>query len=241
MKRLLHSKYLPRAVLVMTVAALAALIWERPIPAAATHAIDVPAAKTTLADEAPTATAVLAGGCFWGMEAVFEHVTGVADVVSGYAGGSADTANYRDSSSGRSGHAESVRISYDPSVVGYTDLLQIYFAVAHDPTQVDRQGPDSGPQYRSEIFALDADQARVARAYIAQLEAAHVFAAPIATKVAQLDADAFYPAEAYHQNFAARHPDHPYIRAYDAPKLAALKSAFAARYRQRPPLPPASR
>lgn len=167
-----------------------------------------------------TETAVLAGGCFWGMEAVFEHVKGVKDVVSGYAGGSARDAHYE---AADSGHAEAVRITYDPSQVSYARLLQVFFAVAHDPTEVNRQGPDVGPSYRSAIFPQNAGQAQQARAFIARLSAAHVFAKPIATKI---ESGGFYPAEAYHQDFARKHPFHPYIVVNDRPKVIALKAKY---------------
>ena len=169
-----------------------------------------------------TETAVLAGGCFWGMEAVFEHVKGVKDVVSGYAGGSAKDARYE---AAGSGHAEAVRITYDPAQVSYTRLLQVYFGVAHDPTQVNRQGPDVGPSYRSAIFPQNPAQARIAREFIARLTANHTYKAPIATKI---ERGGFYPAEAYHQDFARRHPFHPYIVAHDRPKVARLKAAYPA-------------
>jgi len=215
----------------------AALLWPPLVPEAG-EAIEIPAAEQPIPQQSTgTQTAVLAGGCFWGVEAVFEHVEGVVDVASGYAGGSANTASYRATSTGRTGHAEAVRIEYDPSVVGYTNLLQIFFSVAHDPTQVGGQGPDRGSQYRSAIFALDDAQQRAAQRYIAQLDAAQVYEAPITTEVHALTRDAFYAAEPYHQDFATRHPDHPYIRAWDAPKLEALQAQFADRYRARPDLP----
>lgn len=172
---------------------------------------------------APNETAVLAGGCFWGMEAVFEHVKGVKDVVSGYAGGAPKDANYDAVSSERTRHAEAVQITYDPSQVSYAQLLQVYFAVAHDPTEVNRQGPDVGPSYRSAIFPRTADQARVARAFIARLTASGAFKKPIATKI---EPGRFYPAEAYHQDFARKNPYHPYILVHDRPKVAALKSKY---------------
>lgn len=175
-----------------------------------------------------SAEAVLAGGCFWGMELVFSHVDGVIDVVSGYAGGDKEHANYADSSSGRYDDAEAIRIRYDPSRIGYGELLQIYFSVAHDPTQWNRQGPDVGPQYRSEIFAANADQAQLARAYIEQLDQAQVFDKPIVTKVSV--GESFFPAEAYHQNYASLHPDSRYIRFHDLPKLRALKARYPERH-----------
>jgi peptide-methionine (S)-S-oxide reductase len=175
------------------------------------------------------ATAVFAGGCFWGVEAVFDHVRGVRQAISGYAGGQARTAEYETVSTGTTGHAESVKVVYDPSKVSYGQLLKIYFSVAHDPTQLDRQAPDVGPQYRSEIFTTTPDQARIATAYIAQLDAAKVFHAPIVTRVEPLRG--FFPAEAYHQDYLAHHPDEPYIVYNDAPKLVALKQLFPTLYR----------
>jgi peptide-methionine (S)-S-oxide reductase len=173
--------------------------------------------------QAATETAVLAGGCFWGMEAVFEHVKGVRDVVSGYAGGTAATANYGDVSSERTGHAEAVRISFDPSKVRYTDLLKIYFTVAHDPTQLNRQSPDTGPSYRSAIFPQTAAQRKIAATAIANLNRSHAFRKPVVTKI---ESGGFYPAEAEHQNFYDRHPYHPYIVVNDKPKVAKLKRTY---------------
>jgi peptide-methionine (S)-S-oxide reductase len=176
---------------------------------------------TGTATAAPrTETAVLAGGCFWGMEAVFEHVKGVTDVVSGYAGGAAKDAHYE---AADSGHAEAVRIAYDPGQVSYAQLLQVFFTVAHDPTQVNRQGPDEGLSYRSAIFPQSSSQERFAKAFIARLNGSHVFKAPIATRI---EHDAFYPAEDYHQDFARKHPAYPYIVFNDRPKVAALQKRF---------------
>lgn len=172
--------------------------------------------------------AVFAGGCFWGVEAVYEHVKGVADVRSGFAGGDPKSGNYAAVSSGSTRHAEAVRIVYDPKLVSYADLLRIFFAVVHDPTQVNRQGPDVGPQYRSAIFPQSAGQARVARAYIAQLAKARAFPKPIATRLEQ---GRFVDAEAYHQDFMRRNPAHPYIVIHDRPKLAALKRQFPAAWK----------
>jgi peptide-methionine (S)-S-oxide reductase len=168
-------------------------------------------------------TAVLAGGCFWGMESVFEHVKGVNDVVSGFAGGASRDASYDAVSSERTGHAEAVRITYDPRQISYPQLLHIYFTVAHDPTQLNRQGPDSGPSYRSAIFPQTPQQAAQARAFIAKLSAAHIYKAPIVTRI---ENGGFYPAEAYHQDFARRHPFYPYIVVNDRPKVAALHKRF---------------
>ncbi|HJR83556.1 MAG TPA: peptide-methionine (S)-S-oxide reductase MsrA [Sphingomicrobium sp.] len=168
----------------------------------------------------PTETAVLAGGCFWGMEGVFEHVKGVTDVTSGYAGGSAKDANYERVSSERSGHAEAVRIRFDPRRISYAQLLRVYFSVAHDPTQLNRQGPDTGPSYRSAIFPRSAAQRQLAARFIAQLRAAK---RPIVTRI---ESGPFYPAEAYHQDFMRKHPLHPYILVNDQPKLARLKRSY---------------
>jgi peptide-methionine (S)-S-oxide reductase len=173
-------------------------------------------------------TAVFAGGCFWGVDAVFKHIKGVTNVESGYAGGSAETAHYDMVSTGDTGHAESVRVRFDPARVSYRQLLQVFFVVAHDPTQLNRQGPDVGSQYRSAIFYADAEQQRAAQGYISQLEAAHAFAAPIVTQLRPLQA--FYPAEAYHQNYLALHPFQPYIVINDMPKLDRLREQFPALY-----------
>jgi peptide-methionine (S)-S-oxide reductase len=173
--------------------------------------------------------AVFAGGCFWGIEAVFEHTKGVKRAESGYAGGSAADANYDIVSSGRTGHAEAVRIVYDPAKISYGRLLKIFFSVAHDPTQLNRQGPDTGPQYRSEIFATNAKQTDIAKAYIAQLDSAKRYPARIVTKIGPLSA--FYPAESYHQDYAKLNPNQPYIVYHDAPKVAALQKLFPETYR----------
>jgi peptide-methionine (S)-S-oxide reductase len=174
-------------------------------------------------------TAVFAGGCFWGVDAVFKHVKGVDRVVSGYAGGQSSTAQYETVSTGTTGHAESVEVTYDPSQVSYGDLLKVFFYVAHDPTELDRQGPDSGTQYRSAIFFTDANQKKIADAYIAQLDQAKAFPGPIVTQVVPLKG--FYPAEAYHQNYLERHPDNPYIVINDLPKLDLLHEKFPSLYK----------
>lgn len=176
----------------------------------------------------PRATAVLAGGCFWGMEAVFEHVRGVTDVVSGYAGGKAADANYSAVSSERTGHAEAVRISYDPRRVSYEQLLRVYAFAAHDPTQLNRQGPDTGPSYRSAIFPQNAAQANAARNFMARLKRSGLFRQPVVTRI---ESGRFYPAEASHQDFMRRNPVHPYILAHDRPKLVTLKKRFPQLYR----------
>jgi peptide-methionine (S)-S-oxide reductase len=192
-------------------------------------ALPDPAVDVAANPAATTETAVFAGGCFWGVEAVFEHVRGVKSAVSGYSGGSALSARYMLVSTGRTGHAEAVRVVYDPKQVSYGQLLKVFFSVVHDPTQLDRQGPDVGPQYRSQIFAANREQQRVAEAYIAQLEAARAFAGPIVTKVAPRDG--FHPAEAHHQDYLEHHPDEPYIVYNDAPKLVHLKRMFPKLYR----------
>ncbi|PZV13505.1 MAG: peptide-methionine (S)-S-oxide reductase [Leptolyngbya sp.] len=174
-------------------------------------------------------TAVFAGGCFWGMEAVFEHLKGVSDVVSGFSGGDAATANYETVSSGQTGHAEAVKITYDPAQISYGQLLKVYFLVAHDPTQLNRQYPDSGTQYRSAIFATTPEQKRVAQAYIAQLDKNKVFQTPIVTQL--IPAASFYPAEEYHQNFIDRNPTYPYVVVHDLPKLNHLKQQFPDLYK----------
>jgi peptide-methionine (S)-S-oxide reductase len=186
-----------------------------------------PAPRVDVKPDGPTATAVLAGGCFWGIEGVFEHVKGVRSVVSGYAGGSAADATYQKVSGERTGHAEAVRIVYDPREISYGTLLRIFFS-AHDATQLNRQGPDSGPSYRSAIFPQNAGQKAAASAYVAQLNAARTFGRPLATKI---ESGRFYPAEAEHQDFLRRNPRHPYIVRWDLPKLAALRADFPALYR----------
>lgn len=197
-------------------------------------AIPPPADAGTAAASATSETAVLAGGCFWGVQGVFQHVKGVTRAVSGYAGGEARTANYAAIGSGRTGHAEAVRITYDPREIGFGQILQIYFSVVHNPTQLNRQGPDFGTQYRSTIFAQSAEQARVAKAYIAQLDQARSFGAPIATTI-EMDRP-FYAAEAYHQDYMTLHPNQPYIAMHDLPKRANLQRAFPALYRDKPVL-----
>lgn len=178
--------------------------------------------------------AVLAGGCFWGVQGVFQHVDGVTSAVSGYAGGEADTASYRTVGRGDSGHAESVEITYDPSKISYGKILQIYFSVAHDPTQFNYQGPDIGPQYRSAIFPTNEEQARVAKAYIAQLDQAHVYGDSIVTTIEP--GQTFYPAEDYHQDYLTRNPTQPYIVINDLPKIENLKRVFPELYREQPVL-----
>jgi len=211
---------------------VAALGWLQSC-AAGSPAATVPVAAVDDAKTAgPPRIAVLSGGCFWGIQGVFEHVRGVRKVVSGYTGGQRATADYETVSSGTSGHAESVQITYDPAVLSYGEILRIFFSVAHDPTQLNRQGPDSGTQYRSMISYADDAQQRVARAYIAQLNAAGVFRTPIVTQVVGLAG--FYPAEGYHQDYLLNHPMDPYIAFNDLPKVQNLKRAFPDYYTDRP-------
>jgi peptide-methionine (S)-S-oxide reductase len=184
------------------------------------------------ASTASSETVVFAGGCFWGVQGVFEHVKGVTRAVSGYAGGHVANPDYEQVSSGDTGHAESVRVTFDPAQVSYGTLLRIFFSVALDPTQKDRQGPDTGTQYRSELFVSGPEQERVAKAYVAQLEAAHVFSRPIATRIDP--AGPFYPAEAYHQDYLDLHPDQPYIAINDIPKVQALQALFPDRWQPTP-------
>lgn len=197
-------------------------------------AVEIPAPVAALDEQGTTATAVFAGGCFWGVQGVFQRVTGVTRAVSGYSGGTAETATYDLTSSGTTGHAEAVEVTYDPSVVSYGELLQIYFSVAHNPTQLNFQGPDHGTQYRSTIFPLDEEQAEFAKGYIAQLDAASVYPTPIVTTIEPLQA--FYPAEQYHQDFLTLNPTWPYIVYHDLPKIEALKALFPDHYRSEPVL-----
>ena len=215
-----------------------------PLVAVFTLHVPLPAAEPATAIPAPaldepassmaSETAVFAGGCFWGMQGVFEHVRGVLQAVSGYAGGADAAASYGLVSTGLTGNAESVQVTYDPKQISYGGLLQIYFSVAHDPTQVNRQGPDVGTQYRSAIFPRDAMQQKVAAAYIAQLEHAKVFGTPIATRIEM--GQRFHPAEAYHQNYLDRNPNDAYIVINDLPKIEHLRSLFPQRYREQPVL-----
>jgi peptide-methionine (S)-S-oxide reductase len=211
-----------RTIIAAAAASLLAIVAAQS-SAQAERAVVIPAAKIDATPRTGLQTAVLAGGCFWGMEAVFERVKGVRSVEAGYSGGSASTANYETVSTETTRHAEAVKIVYDPRQVSYATLLRVYFSIAHDPTQLNRQGPDTGISYRSAIFPQSPQQAAAAKAYIAQLTAAHSFSAPIVTKLEQ---GGFYPAEAYHQNFYDRNPRHPYIVNIDKPKVAAFKAAF---------------
>ena len=206
-----------------------------PAAASAQEGIEIPA---PVLDETPTTanseTAILAGGCFWGVQGVFQRVEGVTNAVSGYAGGEAQTAQYEIVGGGATGHAESVRVTFDPRKISYGRILQIYFSVAHDPTQLDRQGPDVGTQYRSAVFPVNDEQARIAKAYVSELGGAKVYDAPIVTKIEP--GHDFYPAEAYHQDFLTLNPTYPYIVYNDLPKIANLKRLFPKLYRDDPVL-----
>jgi peptide-methionine (S)-S-oxide reductase len=201
---------------------------------AAQDAVIIPPPTLDETTQADSERAVFAGGCFWGVQGVFQHVKGVKKAVSGYAGGAANTAQYERVSSGDTGHAESVEVTFDPRQVSYGTLLQIYFSVAHNPTELNRQGPDSGTQYRSALFPENSEQQRVAQAYIAQLGAAHSFNKPIVTKLETYNG--FYPAEEEHQDFLTEHPTYPYIVINDLPKVAQLKKLYPDRYQEKPVL-----
>jgi peptide-methionine (S)-S-oxide reductase len=194
--------------------------------------IPAPAVDEATAPANATETAVLSGGCFWGMQGLFEHVKGVRQVVAGYAGGTAGAAQYETVSTGTTGHAESVKITFDPGVITYGQILRVFFSVAHDPTELDRQGPDTGSQYRSEIFTANSAQERIARTYLAQLARAHVFNAPIVTRIDPFSE--FYPAEAYHQDYLIHNPDSLYIVVNDLPKISRLKALYPKLYREPP-------
>jgi peptide-methionine (S)-S-oxide reductase len=232
---------LTRARIYLCTVLLAAAVLLPGLPAAMAEdgrVIPTPSLDETGTKEGPS-TIVLAGGCFWGVQGVFQHTTGVISAVSGYAGGDRTTAQYERVSTGATGHAEAVQITYDPRQISYGHILQIFFSVAHDPTQLNRQGPDIGTQYRSAIFPANTEQASIAKAYIAQINQARAFPAAIVTKI---EADrTFYPAEAYHQDFMARNPTYPYIVFHDAPKLVELKRIFPELYRADPILVSAAR
>ncbi len=226
MTRMARLRLLPAAVALLS-ATLACVAGTA--SAAGSGRLVPPPAVDEQAGARSSEVAVVAGGCFWGVQGVYQHVKGVTSAVSGYAGGDERTAEYEMVGTGRTGHAESVRIVFDPSVISYGRVLQIFFSVAHDPTELNRQGPDDGPQYRSTIFPTSPEQARVAKAYIQQLNDARVFAAPVVTTVEE--GRDFYRAEPYHQDFLERHPTYPYIVVNDLPKVADLKRLFAELYR----------
>jgi peptide-methionine (S)-S-oxide reductase len=224
-----------RMFLAVSLFGAALAVSQRPAPAAESVVLPpAPALDAPLAKAHGTETAILSGGCFWGMQDVFQHVRGVTEALSGYTGGAADTAHYDDVSIGTTGHAESLKIVFDPSVVSYGTLLRVFVSVAMNPTELDYQGPDHGPQYRSVIWAETPEQNRIAEAYIRQLTADHTFPAPIVTRVDS--AMPFYPAEDYHQNYATLHPDSFYIAYNDAPKVTALERLFPNLYRSQPVL-----
>jgi peptide-methionine (S)-S-oxide reductase len=232
MKRILRSA--PPAVFAMALLLLAGLaINNYPAAAEGARALPLPAVDVPSA-QASSAVVVLAGGCFWGVQGVFQHVKGVTNAVSGYAGGDKKTAAYEIVSTGTTGHAESVQVTYDPRQISYGRLLQIFFSVVHDPTELNRQGPDTGTQYRSAIFPLNDEQAEVAKAYIAQLDQTHTFKKAIATKIEP--GRTFYPAEGYHQDFLTRNPTYPYIAINDLPKIGDLKRILPEVYRAAPVL-----
>lgn len=216
-------------------AGLTAIAAMAPIaPFAQERPVVIPPPEMDLQESGNTAVAVFAGGCFWGVQGVFQRVKGVTNAVSGYSGGSADTATYELTTRGNTGHAETVEITYDPSVVSFGELMHVFFSVAHNPTQLNYQGPDRGTQYRSTIFPLNDAQEDVARAYIAQLDATGLFEGPIVTTLEPFEA--FYPAEQYHQDFLTLNPDWPYIVVHDLPKIAALEQIFPDKFRAEPVL-----
>ncbi|HYU35028.1 MAG TPA: peptide-methionine (S)-S-oxide reductase MsrA [Thermoanaerobaculia bacterium] len=214
--------------------ALAACGWACRVGAADSinKAIPAPKVDTPAAEATGLQTAVLAGGCFWGLQGMFEHVQGVTKVVAGYSGGTKETAHYEMVGTERTGHAESVEITFDPKRLSYGQLLRLFFSVAHDPTQLNRQGPDSGPSYRSEIFFTSPTQERIAKAYVAQLTEANIFSHPIVTKIEPMKG--FYPAEGYHQDFLIHNPNYPYIVVNDLPKIASLKRVYPELYQETP-------
>ena len=214
-------------------AAIVALAYVAPLRAAE-EAVVIPAPSSEVESGTGIQTAVIAGGCFWGVQGVYQHTAGVLSAVSGYAGGDKSTANYTAISTGTTGHAEAVEIKYDPKQISYGKILQIFFSVTHDPTQLNRQGPDSGTQYRSEIFATSKEQKAIAEAYVAQLNGAKVYPKPIVTKINALQA--FYPAEAYHQDYLTLHPNQSYIVVNDLPKVENLKKLFSQNYIAKPTL-----
>jgi peptide-methionine (S)-S-oxide reductase len=213
-----------KIILILCAAMLVLYAAHRHDAASAATALPDPAVDQSLAPPKGPSILVVAGGCFWGVQAVFQHVKGVTSATSGYAGGTVKNPGYEDVSSGETGHAESVEISYDPSQITLGQLLKVFFSVAHDPTELNRQGPDSGTQYRSAIFFTTPDQQRIAQAYVNQLNQAEVFSRPIVTQIAPLKA--FYRAEDYHQNYATNHPDNPYIATFDLPKVQHLQQQF---------------
>jgi peptide-methionine (S)-S-oxide reductase len=226
-----HSSIVGKTVVLAVIVALgASMAINRAAAAKNNSVLPNPVLDAPLSANSGEQTAVISGGCFWGIQAVFQHVKGVRSATSGYSGGASSTAEYEEVSTGLTGHAESVKITYDPAQISYGQLLKVFFSVAHDPTQLNRQGPDTGSQYRSMIFYADEEQRHIAEAYIAQLDQAKLFSHPIVTQVVPLKA--FYAAENYHQNYATIHPDNPYIAAYDAPKVEHLRQQFPDLYKK---------
>ncbi len=223
-----------RLAALVAVMAAGAMLWHSPLFGAEAPVIIAPPALDNPKAAGPAQTAVLAAGCFWGVQGVFEHVRGVKKVIAGYAGGERSTAHYEIVSSGNTGHAESVQITFDPAAISYGQILQIAFSVVHDPTQLNRQGPDVGTQYRSAMFYANDDQKRIAEAYIAQLDQSHAFARPIVTRVERLIG--FYPAESHHQDYLIHNPTQPYIAIYDLPKIANFRRTFPELYSGSPVL-----
>jgi len=219
-------------ILTVLLAVLALFLWTRHNYASAATVIPDPAVDETLASQKGQETVVVSGGCFWGVQAVFQHVKGVTSATSGYSGGTVKNPNYEQVSSGETGHAESVQIVYDPSKITLGRLLKVFFSVAHDPTELNRQGPDTGTQYRSIVFFSNTDQQRIAQSYVDQLNQSKVFASPIVTQIVPLKD--FYRAEDYHQNYATEHPDNPYIAMFDLPKLKNLQQQFPSLYVAKP-------
>jgi peptide-methionine (S)-S-oxide reductase len=226
-KKLSASKV---ALLTAILVLIATVTWNRAHAGGGGIALPDPAVDTPLAAKSGKETAVVAGGCFWGIQAVFQHVKGVKEATSGYSGGSAATAEYERVGTGQTGHAESVKVTFDPSRISYGQLLKVFFSVAHDPTQLNRQGPDTGSQYRSVVFYANDEQKHIAEAYISQLDQAKLYSGPIVTQVVPLKG--FYPAESYHQDYAALHPDNPYIAINDAPKVDHLRQQFPDLYKK---------
>jgi peptide-methionine (S)-S-oxide reductase len=218
------------AVLIAILALAGTIVWSRVDAAESGRVLPDPVVDAHLSANTGEQDAVISGGCFWGIQAVFQHVKGVNSAISGYSGGSSSTAQYETVSTGNTGHAESVKIAFDPAQISYGQLLKVFFSVAHDPTQLNRQGPDTGTQYRSVIFYVNEEQRHIAEAYIAQLEQAKSFPRPIVTEVVRLKA--FYAAESYHQNYATLHPDNPYIARNDAPKVEHLRQQFPDLYKK---------
>jgi peptide-methionine (S)-S-oxide reductase len=225
----MSSRNFSRGGFIVALVAAAAGMFALPRLSGATRVVAVPSPMLDIPSTAKSETAVFAGGCFWGIQAVFQHMKGVQSATSGYSGGWVDRPAYEQVGSGTTGHAESVKVTFDPSQVSYATLLKVFFSVAHAPTQLNRQGPDVGTQYRSAIFFMTPEQKRQADAYIKQMSDAHVFSGPIVTQVVAYKA--FYPAEDYHQNYAEKHPDEPYIVYNDAPKVANLKRNYPELYR----------